>query len=209
MKEIREIIAQNICELRTGAGLTQAALAEILSYSDKAVSKWERAEALPDVTVLKSIADYFGVSVDYLLEDGHGGGRDRAIEYVKARRRNRTFFSIISVLLVLLVATAAFATLTMLGLMENAWLVFIYATPAVFALVLIFNSVWGRRRLNYLVVTLLMWALIMSAHLTILAVWELNFWFLYVSGAPLQIILLFVPGITFVKYRIRFPRLRK
>ena len=67
MTDLRAVIAKNICDLRTEAGMTQAKLAEVLNYSDKAVSKWERAEAIPDVTVIKAIADYFGVSLDYLL----------------------------------------------------------------------------------------------------------------------------------------------
>ena len=57
-------IAKNITELRRAHGLTQAALAEKLDYSDKSVSKWERAEGLPDVICLKRIADLFGVTVD-------------------------------------------------------------------------------------------------------------------------------------------------
>lgn len=204
MKELRVVIAENICKLRTSAGLTQLRLAEILNYSDKAVSKWERAEALPDVTVLKAIADYFGVDVDYLLRDGHEPGKDRSLEYIRARRRNRAFFSVISVLLVLLVATAAFATVSMLTESTWSWLILIYSLPAVFTILLIFNCIWGRRELNYFVVTLLMWSSILSAYLTILALAQLNFWFLFVVGAPLQIILLFVPGITFVKYRIKW-----
>ena len=47
--------------------MTQIELAEILNYSDKAVSKWERGESVPDISVLKQIADIFGVTVDYLL----------------------------------------------------------------------------------------------------------------------------------------------
>ena len=67
MVDLREIIAKNICDLRIGAGMTQSNLAAVLNYSDKAVSKWERAESIPDIEVLKEIADLFGVSVDYLL----------------------------------------------------------------------------------------------------------------------------------------------
>lgn len=208
MKELRVIIAENICKLRTSAGLTQLGLAEILNYSDKAVSKWERAEALPDVTVLKAIADYFGVDVDYLLRDGHEPGKDRSLEYIKARKRNRVFFSVISVLLVLLAATAAFATLSMLTESDWSWLILIYALPAVFTILLVFNCIWGRRSVNYLVVTFLMWSGILSAYLTVLVLSGMNFWFLFVVGAPLQIILLFVPGITFVKYRIRWGKNR-
>ena len=54
-------------KLRTEAGYTQAELAEKINYSDKSVSKWERAEALPDVLVVKSMADLFGVTVDFML----------------------------------------------------------------------------------------------------------------------------------------------
>ena len=59
MTELRDVIAKNIYELRTSAEMTQLALAEVLNYSDKAVSKWERAESVPDVFMLKRIADYF------------------------------------------------------------------------------------------------------------------------------------------------------
>ena len=67
MDNIKAVVASNIIELRTKAGMTQLELAEKLNYSDKSVSKWERAESIPDVTILKSLADIFGVTVDYLL----------------------------------------------------------------------------------------------------------------------------------------------
>ena len=44
----REIVAQNIYYLRTVNHLTQYELGEKLNYSDKAISKWERADGLPD-----------------------------------------------------------------------------------------------------------------------------------------------------------------
>ena len=64
MNDFKRIIANNITELRRSVPLTQAELAEKLNYSDKAVSKWERGESIPDVIVLKQIADLFGVTVD-------------------------------------------------------------------------------------------------------------------------------------------------
>ena len=59
MDELRVTIASNIIDLRTKAGMTQLELAEKLNYSDKSVSKWERAEATPDVFVLKNIGEIF------------------------------------------------------------------------------------------------------------------------------------------------------
>ena len=67
MNDLKTIIADNIIALRKAQGWTQAELAEKLGYSDKAVSKWERAESVPDVAVLKNLADLFGVTVDWLL----------------------------------------------------------------------------------------------------------------------------------------------
>ena len=57
MSELKDVISKNIVELRTKARLTQLQLAEMLNYSDKAVSKWERGEAIPDVRVLVRIAE--------------------------------------------------------------------------------------------------------------------------------------------------------
>ena len=50
--DIKDIIAENLVRFRTKANLTQVQLAELLNYSDKAVSKWERGESVPDIRVL-------------------------------------------------------------------------------------------------------------------------------------------------------------
>lgn len=56
-----------IATLRKANGLTQKDLAEKLSVSDKAVSRWERDECAPDLTLIPVIADIFGVTTDELL----------------------------------------------------------------------------------------------------------------------------------------------
>ena len=57
--DVKQTIAKNITALRQSHKMTQIELAEKLNYSDKAVSKWERGESIPDVIVLKSISDLF------------------------------------------------------------------------------------------------------------------------------------------------------
>ena len=52
-------IGANIASYRKRANLTQAGLAEKLNYSDKAVSKWERGESVPDVLTLVQLASSF------------------------------------------------------------------------------------------------------------------------------------------------------
>ena len=56
-----------IKELRTEFGITQAKLAKMLKISDRAVGYYEKGEREPDNDTLIKIAEYFKVSVDYLL----------------------------------------------------------------------------------------------------------------------------------------------
>lgn len=60
-------IGENIKRLRREKGVTQEKLAEHLGISTQAVSKWERCETLPDITLVIPLASYFGVSTDELL----------------------------------------------------------------------------------------------------------------------------------------------
>jgi sugar/nucleoside kinase (ribokinase family) len=60
-------IGVTIAKLRRQNGMTQSVLAEKLSVSNKAVSKWESGQGYPDITLFPKIAEIFGVSVDYLM----------------------------------------------------------------------------------------------------------------------------------------------
>lgn len=63
-------LGEKIKEYRKKAGLSQEQLAEKLCVSRPTIAKWETDRGTPDVENLKSISKLFGVSVDYLLEDG-------------------------------------------------------------------------------------------------------------------------------------------
>ena len=62
-------IGIKIKELRGRDGITQESLANYLGVSYQAISKWENDVTLPDVKLLKPISNYFGVSIDYLLDN--------------------------------------------------------------------------------------------------------------------------------------------
>ena len=68
-EKLKKQIGANIASYRKHLGLTQAGLAEKLNYSDKAVSKWERGESVPDVLTLINIAELFEITVNDLLQD--------------------------------------------------------------------------------------------------------------------------------------------
>ena len=202
MKDLRPIIAKNICDLRIDRGITQQNLADTLNYSDKAVSKWERAEALPDVTVLKQIADYFGVSVDYLLEAEHKNGMGCSKQIAALRRRNRVIITLIAVAAAWFLATVAFAVFVSVEIAFAPWLVYVYAIPVSAIVAVIFNSLWGIRKLNFLLVSILIWGLILSVYLTA-RFFAYNPWVLFIVGIPAQFIITFFPGIGLFRYRLR------
>ena len=194
VSELREIIGNNIADLRTKAHLTQTRLAELLNYSDKAVSKWERGEAVPDVAVLKQIADYFGVTLDYLVRAEHTA--DEIPTSLPPVRSNKLVISLISMAGAWLVATLVFALLLSLNIQAFApWLVYIYAIPITFILAIVFNSVWGVRRLNFILWSLILWSGVWSVYLTSAVVFGINLWILFITAIPAEIILLFLPGI--------------
>lgn len=86
---IREIIAKNIAGLRKQKGLTQSELADILSYSNKSISKWERGDSLPDADMLYKIAQTFNVDVNYLFEEHTY--EDVDFEQAKILKKRQTF----------------------------------------------------------------------------------------------------------------------
>jgi len=61
------MVAQNIRKLRLQKEMTQEELAERLGVTGQAVSRWERGECYPDITLLPGIVNLFGVTVDELL----------------------------------------------------------------------------------------------------------------------------------------------
>ena len=61
------LIGENIRRLRRQRDLTQEEVAAHLGISSQSISKWERADGYPDITMLPSLANYFGVSVDELI----------------------------------------------------------------------------------------------------------------------------------------------
>ena len=61
------MIGENIKRLRTAKGLTQEQLSEAVGVTCAAVSKWERGDTFPDITMLFPLAHFFGVSLDELM----------------------------------------------------------------------------------------------------------------------------------------------
>lgn len=60
-------IGENIKRFRLEHGLTQEEIADHLGVSFQSISKWERGDGYPDITMLPALSNYFGISIDELL----------------------------------------------------------------------------------------------------------------------------------------------
>ncbi len=189
MEDLKVITASNIINLRTAKGLTQAELGEMLSYSDKSVSKWERAEAVPDAYVLKHMSEIFGVSVDYLLSS-HDEWKPP--EETKAERGFRS--RIITAIAIAGTWTVALLIYIIGWLLEkNWWLIFIFALPVSLVTLLVLNSVWEGGKNNRHILYALVASIFAAVYLS------------FISFNPWQILLLILPAevIVFLSFRVK------
>lgn len=191
MEELKKTIAGNLVMLRTAAGMKQTELAEKINYSDKSVSKWERAESVPDISVLKNIADLFGVTVDYLITPHENA---KPSEEEKKPIVNHRMITAVAVMGIFALAMLVFVILWLCG--KIVWNTFVCALPVSLITYLVLNSVWNHGRHNFYIVSALM--------LSILVL----FYFLFFSHNVWQIFLLAFPleAIIFFGFHIITPR---
>ena len=191
---LKNQIGKNIASYRKRSRLTQAGLAEKLNYSDKAVSKWERGESVPDVMTLTAIAQTLGVTVNDLLSDpnalpDNGGKVEKTLEKVaeKAlkRKANKNIILGLSSILVWFVALLCYVVLASAGI-PKSWLAFFYAIPADCIVMLSLRSAWRDFRWNRILISGIMWGSIISIFMTLLILWNLNIWRIFLLGVPGQ-----------------------
>lgn len=198
MEDIKNIIAGNIIMLRRRSNMTQSELADKLNYTDKAISKWERGESIPNIVVLKEIADLFEVTVDYLITPYNDNLRTELKEKSASKKsRNHSFITGMSILLVWLIAACVFIIIgAAIPGIKYHWIAIFYAVPVSMIVWLIFNSIWFNKRRNYLIISLLMWTLLLALYLNLLLC-SCNIWQLFILGIPGQIIILMWSGLKF------------
>ena len=193
-ENLKDLIGKNIAAHRKRSGLTQVELADKLNYSDKAVSKWERGDSVPDVLTLAQLAQLFGVTVDDLLKDPNAlpeetGAVQHAMEKVVARtlkrKANKNIILGLSSVLVWFVALFLYVVLASLGL-ENSWLAFFYAIPANAIVLLSLRSAWRDFRWNRALISATMWGCLVSMYMTLLILGGVNIWRMFLLGIPGQ-----------------------
>ena len=191
MDDLKNIIADNLVKFRKNAKLTQLELAEKLKYSDKNVSKWERGESMPDVVVLKQLADLYSVKVDdFFVENSSFSlpNNSAITKENKSRTLNKKQLLIIllSISLVWLTAIVLFCVFINVQMFSNsAWLCFIYAITISCIIAVIFTSLWCTNLLNAITVSLLIWSSGLSIFLSVPFP---ESWSIFLVCIPLQLL---------------------
>ena len=198
-EKLKSQLGANIVAYRKRSGLTQAKLAERLNYSDKAVSKWERGESVPDVLTLVQLAELFGITVDELLRDPneipqHTGGRiehamEAAVEKTLKRKANKRVILGLSSLLVWFVALLVFVVVSSLDI-PRSWIAFLYALPADAIVQLSLRSAWKDFRWNKTLISILMWGGLLSLYASLKLFVHVDIWKLFLLGIPGQLAVL-------------------
>lgn len=187
MESLRKIIGSNLAELRKERKITQLELAEMFGYTDKAISKREKGDTLPDVETLYQLASFYGVTIDYLTNDIPLEEKEIITNPTKQTniKANRISIVLLSISLVWMLATICFVWIMVFNSV-NYYQVFIYAISLTAIVLILFNKTWGKRKYNFYIYTLFLWSLISSIYVGFL---QYNLWPLFLLGAPSQILI--------------------
>lgn len=195
---IKEIISRNIVNLRKEKGLTQIELADALHYSNKAISKWEKGDSLPDAETLYEIAKFFNVSIEYLFTN-----HDEVIlskeQANKIRKKEIIFYTSLVTIVGLLVYSfiaLIFSIIPQLS-KNNVITILLLDGAGVIAIILIIQICLKVKKYITLLLSLLIWDLTIGLNLLF---WEYSINYIYIIAILLQIIVIITP--IFYRYLI-------
>jgi transcriptional regulator with XRE-family HTH domain len=159
---LRQRIAANMAHYRKMNNMTQSELAERIAYSDKSISKWERAEGMPDIYVLTLLADLFSVSVNDLISENAPLPPPVSVNINK----NRLLILLMSIGLVWLIATVTYTALQIFAPSIGwAWYSFILAIPVTCIIAVVMTSLWWGLKFRFAAVSALLWAIAVAVYL--------------------------------------------
>lgn len=179
---MKATFAANLIKLRNAVSMTQLELAERLNFSDKAVSKWERAESMPDVYTIKQLADLFQVSVDDLLTPSEQW--EKPVVKDKLDKKHRVTGGLITLVVLVSILAVAFLVFVILWLagMPDAR-VFVYMLPAVFVTWLVLNSALLEGKHNRYITMGLVFSVIAVVYAALISI---NPWPLFLFAIPAE-----------------------
>ncbi len=185
--------------------MTQAELGDKLNYSDKTVSKWERGEAVPDITVLRQIAEVFQVSLDDLLLDPKEKKKSYKAESSLQKQAKKQARKVVestenlahvgkvhkliwSIVILSYWTAIALAMIVINFVLEiNFWQLLVYALPIHFILHIIFCALWSnhKRLSEFISISCFCGSVLVVIYVALL---PSNFWKLFLLMIPILVI---------------------
>ncbi len=189
MKDIKEIIAENLISLRKKNNLTQNELAKKLNYSDNTVSRWEHAEITPSIETLQEIANIYNVSLESLIKENVVAKVEKNEKSYKLKKLVAILMCVSLVWLAAVVVFFYFESFTK----QNLWIIFVWAVPLSCLILLFFNNYVNSRAYSFTFSTICIWTTLASFYLQFL---KYNLFLLFFIGIPAQVALTIL---TFVR----------
>ncbi|MBO4695656.1 MAG: helix-turn-helix transcriptional regulator [Lachnospiraceae bacterium] len=186
MENVKAIVSQNILKLRKENNLTQAELARRINYSDKAISRWEAGEVVPDLETIYALSEVFDVPVSQITEaheeesaDGKGNSR------IGQKVLSQVFLCCE----IWFIFTALYVYMK-LSHQANIWQLFVWSVPACMLVLWFFNRKEPLNILLFIYSSVFVWTFITCIYLQLV---ESNPWYMFFIGLPAQ-------GLLIIRY---------
>ena len=186
MKDVRPIISKNLTMLRKEKGLTQAELAERLNYSDKAISRWEHGDTLPDVNMLYELCEFYGITLNDLISEDCQTKKEAKKEYTKEMNTYKIWRSILSVSIVWLLVTLIFTYSLAISGNARLWILFVWAVPVSIVAFYVYGKSFLNSLSRFILSSCVMWTVIASIFVSLFPHY---FWQLFLIGVPVEVII--------------------
>lgn len=192
MENVKKTVSLNLIRLRKENNLTQAELAKLINYSDKAISRWETGEVIPDLETIYSLSEVFGVPVSEIIEEPKTEEKsdDRIDENDEPQTVSQKILSQIFLLCeIWLVITVVFVYLK-LSRETTLWQLFVWGVPASSFALWLFNRKSNSNILLFIFSSVFTWTFITCIYLHLL---DSNPWYMFFIGLPMQ-------GLLIIRY---------
>ena len=192
-KDIKKIVAKNLANLRKNKKLTQTELAEKFGYSDKAISKWENGDTLPDIQTLYQLCEFYNVTLDFLVNEQNFEDKIKYINHLNRKVIiNNTMIELLYCSFVWILAVIIYIYLLIFSEFDY-WQIFVWALPATSLVMLLFSKVWKQKIYTFVVRSLFFWTLVIACYIQFI---QFNIWPLFFLMIPIQVALILTIAIN-------------
>lgn len=186
MEDIKGNISQNLVLLRKSRKLTQQELAANFNYSDKAISRWETGESLPDISVLLSVCEFYGVDFEWLIRSHDDATPPRA-------QNKDTGLKVATILLFATFMFAIAVVVFVYGLLRNGvavWTAFVWALPPSCLFAFFMSRKWWRGPSQYIMLSCTVWTMLGAIYVQALFALDVSIWYIFLLGIPVQVMII-------------------